>query len=148
MSHHFLRQAGGNGTLITVSSGSAGSTFPNMSSYISSKLAQMKFMDFVHVGESLAKPWIHILATPVPSPTDDYEENPSIRVFTLLPGLLKTAMTAEAYLPFARDDPMLSGGLSLFLCTHRAEWLRGGVMSVNCGLRDFDNPPTSIRAQC
>ncbi len=59
-------------------------------------------------------------------------EHPGVRVFTLLPGLLKTEMTAKEYLPFARDDPMLTGGMSLFLCTHRADWLRGGIMSVNC----------------
>lgn len=41
-------------------------------------------------------------------------------------------MTAEAYLPYARDDPMLTGGVSLFLCTPRADWMSGGVMSVNC----------------
>lgn len=62
------------------------------------------------------------------------KENPSIRVFTVLPGLLETAMTAEAYLPFARDDPRLSCGLSLFLCTTRADWMTGGVISVNCEL--------------
>lgn len=110
MIHSFLGQAEGKGSVITVSSGAAGSQFPNMSSYISSKLAQTKLMEFVHV------------------------ENPDIRAFVLLPGLLKTAMTAEAYLPYARDDPMLAGGLSLFLCTPRADWLRGGVMSVNCEL--------------
>ncbi len=51
MCHYFLGQAGGEGTIITVGSGAAGSTFPNMSSYISSKLAQIKFMEFIHVGK-------------------------------------------------------------------------------------------------
>lgn len=41
-------------------------------------------------------------------------------------------MTAPVFRPFAIDDPMLSGGLSLFLSTPRAEWMRGGVVSVNC----------------
>jgi short-subunit dehydrogenase len=40
MIHSFLAQAEGKGSVITVSSGAANSQFPNMSSYISSKLAQ------------------------------------------------------------------------------------------------------------
>jgi len=52
MCHHFLKQSGGEGTIITISSGSAGSLFPNMSSYISSKLAQMKLMEFIHIGKN------------------------------------------------------------------------------------------------
>ncbi|KAI1394295.1 NAD(P)-binding protein [Hypoxylon trugodes] len=114
MSHYFLKQANGKGTIITVSSGSAGSTFPNMSSYASSKLAQTKVMEFIHV------------------------ENPGIRTFTLLPGLLKTSMTAKQYLPFAQDNPMLSGGMSLFLCTPRADWMKGCVMSVNWDIEEME----------
>ncbi|KAI0903951.1 NAD(P)-binding protein [Ustulina deusta] len=120
MCHYFLGQAGGEGTIITVGSGAAGSTFPNMSSYISSKLAQIKFMEFIHV------------------------EHPGVRVFTLLPGLLKTEMTAKEYLPFARDDPMLTGGMSLFLCTHRADWLRGGIMSVNWDIEEMEEHQEEI----
>ena len=41
-------------------------------------------------------------------------------------------MTAKPFLPFATDDPMLSGGLSLLLYTPRADWLKGQVVSVNC----------------
>lgn len=110
MIHHFLRQQGSqpSGTVITLSMGAAGMLLPSMSSYISSKLAQTRIMEFLHA------------------------EQPEVRSFTLLPGLLKTAMTAEAFQPFARDDPMLAGGLTLFLSTPRADWLRGGVVSVNC----------------
>ncbi len=56
MCHYFLKQAGGVGTIITVSSGAAGSTFANMSSYISSKLAQVKLMEFIHAGSVLLDP--------------------------------------------------------------------------------------------
>lgn len=74
MSYHFLKQAGGSGTLInTVSSGSAGSTFPNMSSYTSSKLAQIKLMEFIHVSEALAKPCIRMETN---SPVNDCERKP------------------------------------------------------------------------
>lgn len=114
MIHHYLNQersdatAAPSGTVITLSTGAAGMSVPNMSSYISSKLAQTRIMEILHA------------------------EQPDVRSFTLLPGLLKTAMTAEAFMPFARDDPMLAGGMTLFLSTPRAEWLRGGVVSVNC----------------
>lgn len=108
MIHHFVKQDSAGGTVITLNSGSAGAALPNMSSYISSKLASSRIMEILHA------------------------EQPAVRCFTLLPGLLKTAMTAEAFLPFARDDPVLSGGMTLFLSTPRAEWLRGSVVSVNC----------------
>ncbi|KAF2194086.1 NAD(P)-binding protein [Zopfia rhizophila CBS 207.26] len=124
MCHYFLKQAiNGHGTIITVSSGAAGSLFPNMSSYISSKLAQTKLMEFLHI------------------------EHPNIRAFTLLPGLLNTAMTAEAYLPYARDDPMLAGGLSLFLCTPRAEWMRSCVMSVNWDIEEMEAHKEEIQRE-
>lgn len=112
MIHHFLKQSSGSkqpdGTIITLSTGAAGMSLPSMSSYISSKGAQTRIMEIVHA------------------------EQPEVRSFTLLPGLLKTAMTAEAFKPFARDDPMLAGGMTLFLSTPRADWLRGGIVSVNC----------------
>lgn len=56
-----------------------------------------------------------------------YAEQPEVRSFALLPGLLDTAMTAEAFKPFAREDPMLAGGMTLLLDTPRADWLRGGT---------------------
>lgn len=114
MTHYFLNQersdatASPSGTVITLSTGAAGMSMPSMSSYISSKLSQTRIMEILHA------------------------EQPAVRSFTLLPGLLKTAMTADAFKPFARDDPMLSGGMTLFLSTPRADWLRGGVVSVNC----------------
>ncbi|KAI1174694.1 NAD(P)-binding protein [Nemania sp. FL0916] len=120
MSHFFVGQAGGKGTIINIGTGAAGSSFPNMSSYISSKLAQIKMMEILHI------------------------EHPGIRVFTLFPGLLKTAMTAKDFLPFARDDPMLTGGMSLFLCTDRADWLRGGIMSVNWDIQEMEDHKEEI----
>ncbi|KAI6080765.1 hypothetical protein F4821DRAFT_48814 [Hypoxylon rubiginosum] len=123
MSHFFLKQAEGKGTIISISTGTIGSVFPNMSSYSSSKLAQAKFMEILHA------------------------ENPDIRCFTLQPGLLKTQMTAEAYLPYARDDPMLTGGVSLFLCTPRADWMSGGVMSVNWDIEEMEAHKEEIQRE-
>ncbi|KAI0885901.1 NAD(P)-binding protein [Annulohypoxylon maeteangense] len=123
MCHYFLKQANGTGTFIFVGTAAIGTAFPNMSSYNASKIAQNKLMEVLH------------------------NENPNIRTFTLLPGLLKTAMTAQDFLPFARDDPMLSGGLTLFLCTPRAEWMRGGIMSVNWDIEEMEAHKEEIQRE-
>jgi NAD(P)-dependent dehydrogenase (short-subunit alcohol dehydrogenase family) len=106
--HHFLAQApGGKGTVISVSTGTLGDMYPDFSSYIPSKLAQTKFMEFLH------------------------HEQPGIRTFSLFPGLVATDMPPKQYPDFALDDLLLTGGLSLFLCMDRADWLRGSMVSVN-----------------
>ena len=42
------------------------------------------------------------------------------------------------YLDYALDDPMLTGGLTLFLSTPRAEWMRGCMMSVNWDIEEME----------
>ncbi|KAF1838655.1 NAD(P)-binding protein [Decorospora gaudefroyi] len=119
--HHFLAQApDGKGTVISVSTGTLADLYPNFSSYTPSKLAQTKFMEFLHT------------------------EQPGIRTFSVFPGLVATDMPPKQYLDFARDDPMLTGGLSLFLCTERAEWLRGSVVSVNWDIEEMEEHKTEI----
>ncbi|CAN9089703.1 hypothetical protein AA0114_g6495 [Alternaria tenuissima] len=113
--HHFLAQApDGKGTVISVSTGTLGDMYPDFSSYIPSKLAQTKFMEFLH------------------------HEQPGIRTFSLFPGLVATDMPPKQYLEYALDDPMLTGGLSLFLSTERAEWLRGSMVSVNWDYEEME----------
>ncbi|ROV99190.1 hypothetical protein VPNG_08248 [Cytospora leucostoma] len=131
MIHHFLNQRktdaaiSTRGTVISLNTGAAGMSMPNMSSYTSSKLAQTRIMETLHA------------------------EQPEVRSFTLLPGLLNTPMTAEAFKPFARDDPMLAGGMTLFLSTPRADWLRGGVISVNstCDIEEMEAHKQEIRRE-
>ncbi|PSN64877.1 NAD(P)-binding protein [Corynespora cassiicola Philippines] len=113
--HFFLKQApSGEGTVISVSSGTMGDVYPNFASYIPSKLAQTKFMEFLHA------------------------EQPNTRVFTIFPGLVATEMPPKIYLSYARDDPMLTGGLTLFLSTERAEWMRGTMVSVNWDIEEME----------
>jgi hypothetical protein len=113
--HHFLAQApDGQGTVISLSTGTLGDMYPNFSSYIPSKLAQNEFMEFLH------------------------HEQPNIRAFSLFPGLVAIDMPPKQYLDFAPDDPMLTGGLSLFLCTNRAEWFRGSMVSVNWNYEEME----------
>ncbi|CBX90397.1 predicted protein [Plenodomus lingam JN3] len=53
----------------------------------------------------------------------------------MIPGVIKSDMVPDEYKKYAIDHRLLPGGLTLFLCTERAEWLRGNVVSVNW---DFD----------
>lgn len=113
--HHFLKQSPRpSGTVITLSTGTLGDIYPDFSSYIPSKLATTKFMEFLHA------------------------EQRDVRCFSVFPGLVATEMPPREYLDFAKDDPMLTGGLSLFLATGRAEWLRGGVVSVNWDFEEME----------
>ncbi|KAF2125657.1 NAD(P)-binding protein [Dothidotthia symphoricarpi CBS 119687] len=119
--HHFLAQAhGGPGTVITLSTSILGETFPKFASYIPSKLAQTKVMEFLNA------------------------EQPNIRTFSVFPGVVATDMPPKEYIDYALDDPMLTGGLSLFLCTDRAEWLRGSMVSVNWDLEEMEQHKEEI----
>ncbi|KAF2727641.1 NAD(P)-binding protein [Polyplosphaeria fusca] len=119
--HFFLKQApDGRGTIISVSTGTLGDIYPNFGSYIPSKLAQTKFMEFLHA------------------------EQPNIRAFSVFPGLVATEMPPKMYLDYALDDPMLTGGLSLFLSTPRAEWMRGCMVSVNWDIEEMETHKEEI----
>ncbi|KAI0475217.1 NAD(P)-binding protein [Xylariaceae sp. FL0804] len=114
MSNYFMRQAPASGTIITLGSSITSGIFPDMSSYTMSKFAVGKLMEFIHV------------------------ENPDVRAFTLFPGIIDGGMTPMQYRALASDDPMLSGGASLFLCTPRAEWMRGCILSVNWDIEEME----------
>lgn len=108
VTHHFLAQADGAGTVITLITATLSTVFPGLSSYTASKLAFVGILEHLHV------------------------EQPGIRVFMLIPGIVQTEMTLEALKPYAKDSAALSGSWTLFLSTPRAEWMRGGIVSVNC----------------
>lgn len=108
MVHNFLAQADGVGTVITITTGAMGAVLPGMAGYTASKLALARIMDSLH------------------------SEQPGIRVFQLMPGIVQTDMTVEALKPYAKDTPDLSASWTLFLSTPSAEWMRGGILSVNC----------------
>ncbi|KAH9860623.1 hypothetical protein J1614_011954 [Plenodomus biglobosus] len=65
-------------------------------------------------------------------------EKPNIRSFSLIPGVIASDMVPDNYKHYAIDDPLLPGGLTLFLCTERAEWLRGNVISVNWDIEEME----------
>lgn len=108
MTHHFLAQADGVGTIVSMTTGAIGTVFPGMAGYTASKLAFVRIMENLHV------------------------EQPGIRVFMLMPGIVQTEMTVDSLKPYAKDSAGLSGSWTLFLSTPRAEWMRGGIVSANC----------------
>lgn len=55
--HHFLKQVpNGKGTVLTITTNVLGECIAGLSSYTSSKLAQVKFMEFLHAGKWLQLP--------------------------------------------------------------------------------------------
>jgi hypothetical protein len=67
----------------------------------------------------------------VSNPTYMHTEHPNIRAFALHPGLVPTDVMLEAFAAMTIDPPELSGGLSLYLSTPRADFLRGKYVTVN-----------------
>jgi len=114
MTHHFLAQANGVGTVISMTTGAIGSVFPGMAGYTASKLAFTRLMENLHAEQS------------------------GIRVFMLIPGIVMTEMTVDALKPYAKDSPKLTGSWTLLLSTKRAEWMRGGIVSVNWDLEEME----------
>jgi NAD(P)-dependent dehydrogenase (short-subunit alcohol dehydrogenase family) len=108
MTHHFLAQADGAGTIVSFTTGAIATVFPGMGAYTASKLALTRIMENLHA------------------------EQPNVRVFLLIPGIVLSGMTVDALRPYAKDSPGLSASWTLFLSTPRADWMRGGIVSVNC----------------
>ncbi|CAI6340692.1 unnamed protein product [Periconia digitata] len=114
MTHYFLAQAEGAGTVVSLITGAIGNVFPGMGGYTASKLAFVRIVENLHV------------------------EQPGVRFFMLIPGLVQTEMTVDSLKPYAKDSAGLSGGWSLFLSTPRAEWMRGGIVSVNWDIEEME----------
>ncbi|KAF1952517.1 NAD(P)-binding protein [Byssothecium circinans] len=114
LTHHFLAQADGVGTIVSFTTGAIANVFPGMGGYTASKLALVRIMENLHV------------------------EQPNMRVFMLIPGIVQTGMTVDSLKPYAKDSPGLSGGWTLFLSTPRAEWMRGAIVSVNWDIEEME----------
>lgn len=64
-------------------------------------------------------------------------EQPKLRVFSVHPGIVaqtdsKRGMVVDAFTPFAHDKGIQTGGVTLYLATPKADYLRGSFISVNC----------------
>ncbi|KAI6717209.1 hypothetical protein JHW43_000384 [Diplocarpon mali] len=107
-------------TIITVSSGRAGLTFPKGSAYNISKLAEQRLNEHIQI------------------------EHPNLRVFTTMPGIVLTDMTAEQYIPYAKDHIDLTGMLALYLAQPRADFLKGSMISVNWDVDELEQHKVEI----
>lgn len=123
--HHYISAQNSTtptGTVIAVSSGRAGLTMPNGSSYNIAKLAEQRLIEHAQL------------------------EYPSMRFFTSMPGIVRTPMVekANAWLPFARDHIDLTGLQALWLSNDRADFLKGGMVSVNWDVEELEKAKDEI----
>ncbi|KAM0803203.1 hypothetical protein BDR22DRAFT_55676 [Usnea florida] len=114
MIHYFIKHFGEVGTIITISSVACTAVHPGMSSYAATKLAVNRVNECLQV------------------------EHPSLRVFSLMPGNVLSKLTNPDFAPFAIDSGMLTGGMTLYLSTPRADYLKGGLCSVNWDVEEME----------
>jgi hypothetical protein len=69
------------------------------------------------------------------TPTKEY---PTIRSFTMLPGIVPTDLAADNFFEFAKDEGELSGVLGLYLATPRGDYLKGSLVSINWDLEEME----------
>ena len=65
-------------------------------------------------------------------------EYPHIRAFTVAPGIVKTDMTPESFMPFAHDHAELVGMLALYLVQPRADYLKGSFININWDVEEME----------
>ncbi|KAF2228574.1 NAD(P)-binding protein [Viridothelium virens] len=119
LAHNFIKAFGGSGTIINLVSMGASFTVPGISAYSGSKLAVCKLDEYLDA------------------------EKPNLRVFSVHPGIVATTetkrgMVVDAFTPFAHDKGIQTGGLSLYLSTSKADFLRGGFISVNWDVEELE----------
>ncbi|RAK94843.1 SDR family NAD(P)-dependent oxidoreductase [Aspergillus ibericus CBS 121593] len=95
-------------------------TTPGLSSYLMSKLSVAKFTEFIAA------------------------ENPSVRAYSLSPGMVVTGLTVEAFKPYSRDTPELTGAVTVYLAAKRPEYLNGRHLSVNWDLEELEGRKEEI----
>ncbi|ROV87536.1 hypothetical protein VMCG_10684 [Cytospora schulzeri] len=124
MSSGFVQAIGGEGTIINLVTLGASFLVPGLSGYSASKLAVIKF------GECL-----------------DLEQ-PNLRVFSVHPGMVEAesgrGMVVEPFLPFSKDTAALTGGLSVFLTTPKADFLKGGYLHANWDVEELEKHKDEI----
>lgn len=98
-----------------MSSGMAGATLAGYSAYAIAKLSQQRLVECAHV------------------------EYPGMRIFSMHPGIVATDLTDGGMLaPYAKDAPELAGMLVGYLAQPRADYLRGGFVSVNWDVTEME----------
>ncbi|KAJ5198268.1 short chain dehydrogenase-like protein [Penicillium cinerascens] len=116
--HHFIKTQPNPeqpvGTFIATNSGLAGLVAPGLSAYAISKLASQRLVEFLDT------------------------EYPTLRSFTLFPGIVKTPMLVGQFETYGHDHIDLTGMVSLYLSTSQADYLKGGLASVNWDVEEME----------
>ncbi|MDI1485926.1 MAG: hypothetical protein OHK93_004115 [Ramalina farinacea] len=122
----FIQAFGDTGTIINLVSTAVTMAVPGISSYASSKLAVMKLSQALSL------------------------EYPSLRTFSVHPGIVAAedgrGMVIDAFTPFAKDTQALTGGLTLWLDTAAADFLKGGFVSANWDVEELVKHKDEIEA--
>ncbi|KAF2002105.1 NAD(P)-binding protein [Amniculicola lignicola CBS 123094] len=115
--NRFITLTGGKGTFINLISLAVGLLRPGISSYGISKLAASRLGEFIDL------------------------EQPEIRYFSIHPGIVQAedgrGIVIDHFTPFAKDKQMLTGGYTLYLQKPEADFMRGGLMSVNWDVEEM-----------
>ncbi|KAF4628853.1 hypothetical protein G7Y89_g9295 [Cudoniella acicularis] len=113
------------GTIITVSSGRATVTSSGGSSYNISKLAEQRLNEHLQL------------------------EYPTLRVFTTMPGIVKSQMNSEDpfWSLYALDHAELTGMLALYLVQERADYLKGSMVGVNWDVEELEQHKERIEKE-
>lgn len=118
VAHSYITANEGKGTLINLTSLAASFVDPGMSGYSGAKLAAIRLAETIDA------------------------EQPSMRVFSVHPGLVVAeggrGSIVEAFAPFTRDKAALTGGLTLYLDTPRADFLKGGYIHANWDVGEME----------
>ncbi|KAF7538266.1 hypothetical protein G7054_g3070 [Neopestalotiopsis clavispora] len=118
VAHSFITLCNGKGTLINLASLAASFVNPGMSGYGAAKLAAIRLAETLDV------------------------EQPLLRVFSVHPGLVVSengrGSIVEAFAPFTRDTAALTGGLTLYLDTNKADFLRGSYIHANWDVTEME----------
>lgn len=61
-----------------------------------------------------------------------------------MPGIAMSEMVSEFWLPYAKDDPALTGMLALYLAQPRADFLKGSMLSVNWDVEELEQHEKEI----
>lgn len=124
VAHSFIAATGGKGTIINIVSLAASFVAPAMSGYTASKLAVVKLGECLDV------------------------EQPELRVFSVHPGMVIAedgrGMVIEHFKPFTKDTAALTGGLTLYLSTPKADFLKGGYIHSNWDVVELEEHKDEI----
>ena len=76
-------------------------------------------------------------------------ENTKLRVYSVHPGIVAAedrGVIIDMFTPFAKDTQALTGGVTLYLDTPKAEFLNGGYLSVNWDVEEMETHAEEIKA--